>query len=204
MISQLPLALAWPDVATFDNFYAAGNLQVLTCLRDMVQGRGEKQICLQGFDRVGLSHLLYAACHQMQQLSGRAAYLSFKHSGLSSQLLEGMAHFSLVCWDDIEMVAGNREWEEALFHCYNQIQATGTALLLATHLPLGQIGWGLPDLKSRFMASTLFTVQSLTDPQKIQALQSRAKRRGLELSEEVGRYLLNHYPRYTQDLFIFL
>jgi len=201
MTLQLPLALTWPDSATFDNFYPEGNAQVLACLEEMTQSKSQKCVYLQGSNGVGLSHLLYAACHAMQQQGGTAAYLSFKNPQLAPQMLEGMENLSLLCWDDIECVAGKREWEEALFHCYNRAQTTGTLLLMAAHAPPAQIAWGLADLKSRLTASTVLTVQALSDAQKISALQYRAKRRGLGLPDEVGNYLLKHYPRDMHALF---
>lgn len=201
MARQLPLLLTWPDSATFDNFYQEGNTHVLACLQEMVQKKAQKHIYLQGLNGVGLSHLLYATCHAVQQQEGTAAYFSLKNGLLLPEMLEGIEDVSLLCWDDLECVAGNQVWEEALFHCYNRAQAAGALLLMASHVASSQIAWELADLKSRLAASTIFTVQPLSDAQKICALQYRAKRRGLELSDEVGNYLLKRCPRNMHALF---
>lgn len=201
MVMQLPLCLAWPDSATFDNFCQGNNAAVLACLQEMVQGSGEKYIYLHGASGVGLSHLLYATSHAAQEHGKTAAYLPLKKRVLSPLALEGMENLSLLCWDDIEAVAGDREWEEALFHCYNRVQMAGTCLLIAGHAPPTQIAWSLPDLGSRLAGGVVFTVQPLSDTQKIQTLQNRAKRRGFDLSDDVGNYLLRHCRRDMHALF---
>jgi DnaA family protein len=204
MTLQLPLPLTWPDQATFDNFYAEENAAACAFLQKMVQNSTHAVVYLQGISGVGLSHLLYASCHLLQQKGETAAYFSLKNAQLFPEMLEGMEQVSLLCCDDIEQIAGQRQWEEALFHCYNRVQTSGTRLLLAGHAPLATMGWGLADLQSRFMASTVFTVQPLVDAQKVRALQYRAKQRGLILSDEVGNYLLKHCPRDMHALFALL
>lgn len=201
MVLQLPLALVWPDSATFDNFYSEDNAEVLSCVQKMLQDNGARVVYVHGDNGVGLSHLLYAACHAAQQAGINAAYLSFKNANLLPEILEGMENMSLLCWDDLEYVIGKREWEEALFHCYNRAQTTGTRLLIAAHASPAQLQCVLPDLKSRLSASTIFAIHPLSDHQKIRALQYRAKLRGLELSDDVGGYLLKHYPRDMHVLF---
>ena len=59
----------------------------------------------------------------------------------------------------------------------------------------------LPDLKSRLSACMIFHVHGVTDREKIQALQLRAKSRGFHLPEDVGVFLLRRFPRNMVDLF---
>lgn len=200
MPQQLPLAL-WPDSFTLDNFYVGDNVQALAWINEMVVSDKQRCIYLYGQHGVGLSHLLYAACHAVQQKQGTAVYLPLSKLGLSPQMLEGLENLDLICWDDLETIAGNRPWEEALFHCYNRVQSSGSRLLIAAHAPPAQIAWALPDLGSRLAAGVVFAIKSLSDEQKIRALHQRAVERGLELTEEVGRYLLQHSRREMRVLF---
>lgn len=201
---QLPLSLTWPDQTTFENFYSENNAPVLTYLQQMVQGKGEKYIYLHGPTGAGLSHLLYAACHAMQDRGEAAAYLPFKKENLLPEVLDGMENLSLLCCDDVERIAGNKAWEEALFHYYNRAQISGTCLLIASHIPPTQIAWGLPDLGSRLASGVVFSVQALSDSQKIQALQYRAQKRGFDLPDDTANYLLNHCSRDMHALFAIL
>lgn len=201
VVVQLPLALRWPDLATLDNFFIGDNAQAIAHILQMTQGQGERCIYLYGRSGVGLSHLLYAACHEVQRLQHTAAYIPLQKTHLSPQLVEGMEQLALLCWDDIDAIAGQRAWEEALFHCYNRAQTSGSRLLIAAHAPPTQIAWSLPDLGSRLAASVTLALKPLQDEQKVQALQQRAKNRGMELSHEVGNYLLTHGPRDMHALF---
>ena len=47
-------------------------------------------------------------------------------------------------------------------------------------------------------------IKSLTDRQKLAALHKRAKIRGIQLSDEAGKYLLHQYSRNTNTLFSIL
>ena len=59
----------------------------------------------------------------------------------------------------------------------------------------------LPDLVSRLSSGVLFQVHELNDAERLIALQQRADLRGLELSAEVGQFLLLRLPRDSQALF---
>ncbi|MFW2542059.1 chromosomal replication initiator DnaA [Primorskyibacter sp. 2E107] len=54
-----------------------------------------------------------------------------------------------VCVEDIEIIAGNRAAEEALFHLHNLVLAQGHTLLMTARTPPAQWGLTLPDLQSR-------------------------------------------------------
>ena len=40
-------------------------------------------------------------------------------------MLEGLEAFSLVCLDDLEVLAGKQDWELAIFNLYNQLREAG-------------------------------------------------------------------------------
>jgi DnaA family protein len=62
----------------------------------------------------------------------------------------------------------------------------------------------LPDLTSRLGWGPVFQLATLSDRDKRAALQMRARRRGLELGNEVAEYLLRRYPRDMDSLFSLL
>ncbi|WP_016587046.1 DnaA inactivator Hda, partial [Yersinia pestis] len=121
------------------------------------------------------------------------------------EVLEGMEQLALVCIDNIECIAGDEQWEMAMFNLYNRIVETGrTRLLITGDRPPRQLNLGLPDLASRLDWGQIYKLQPLSDDEKLQALQLRAKLRGFELPEDVGRFLLKRLDREMRTLFMTL
>jgi DnaA family protein len=202
MRMQLPLGLGLRDDATFDNYCVGDNEHVLASLRHLLQGTGEPYVYLWGERGVGRSHLLQACCHALESANRSAVYLPLiEHEQLSSEMLEGMEDMDLICLDNINAVLGQRPWEEAIFHLYNRVLASDAKLIISSDIVPSQLPCLMPDLRSRLSQGLILQVQALNDEQKLAVLQLRAKRRGLELSDEVGNFLLRHYPRNMASLF---
>jgi DnaA-homolog protein len=150
----------------------------------------------------GLSHLLQAACHYAHQCQQTSVYLPLANLfSFSPEILTDLESLSLVCIDDLHMTAGHREWEEAIFHFYNRLQDAGGRLIVAARDLPQSIAFTLPDLSSRLSWGVTYQLHSLADHEKLDVLTMRAKRRGITLSEEVGKYILTHCPRHMGTLF---
>lgn len=202
---QLPLSVQIRDDATFENFFSGDNAALVNML-DMDQQVGgvdsEQFIYLYGVPGVGCSHLLQAACHQVDRRKGRSIYLPMKELvHYPSKLLEGMERLQLVCVDDVSAVAGIPEWEEGLFDLFNRLRDSRTRLLVAADCPPKRLAILLADLVSRLSWGLVFQVQPLSDRDKVSALQLRAHLRGLDLNEDVARYIIYRSNRDMGHLF---
>ena len=100
---QLPLSVQLRDDATFASFYRGGNEALVNLLdMDRADMDCEQFIYLYGPHGAGCSHLLQAACHQVDRQKGRSIYLPMKELvDHSPKLLEGIERLQLVCLDDI-------------------------------------------------------------------------------------------------------
>jgi DnaA family protein len=195
---QLPLGIGLKDAATFDNFYSAGNELALEALQ---QGN-DRMLYLWGPTGCGKSHLLQALCHETAANGQSPVYLPLEElKMLSPELLEGLEQQALIAVDDIQAIAGVCQWEEALFHLYNRVRDGGQRLVVSATVTPAGLGLTLPDLISRLGWGPVFRLTSLTDTDKRAALQMRARRRGLEMGNEVAEYLLRHCPRDMDSLF---
>lgn len=196
--------LRQPDEPSLENFYPGPNARVLHYLTDFTS-RPEKWLTyLWGSTDVGRTHLLLALSRIWQQSGRPALYFplaEFKATGIKPDILTQLDPRSLLCFDDLETIVGQPEWELALFHLYNQNQQGGGAMVFSARVAPRFLPFLLPDLQSRLMASTIFHLQSLPEEDKIAALQLRASQRGLILSQEVGDFLLKRVSRRLQDLF---
>lgn len=202
---QLPLGVRLRDDATFANFYPGANAAALGYVErlcDADAGWTESLIYLWGAHGVGRSHLMQAACLKFEQRDELAVYLPLADVAIHGiALLDNLERCELVCLDDLEAVAGQPIWEEALFHLFNRLRDSGRKLLLSANTSPRELKIKLPDLKSRLTLALVFQLQGLSDEDKLRALQLRASRRGLHMSEEVGRFILTRGERSMNALF---
>jgi len=101
----------------------------------------------------------------------------------------------------MDAIAGQGQWEEAVFHLYNQIREQGGGLVVSSHSAPAHLQLCLPDLRSRLGWGLMYQLKSLDDRQRLQALQLRAQQRGCEMPDETGRYLMRRLPRDMPVLF---
>lgn len=203
MSVQLTLAgVRLQDQATFSSFYPGSNAKLVDYLQGFALGELDQFIYIWGNKGSGCSHLLQSCCHHADQAGYPAFYLPLEDlDQLSPQLLDDLEMFSLICIDEIQTIAHNAEWEEAMFHLYNRTRDNNHRLLVAGNCLPKDLPIDLADLKSRLSWGAAFKLQELTDDEKIAALGQRAHQSGFNLSQEVARYLLRNCPRNTGQLF---
>lgn len=198
--SQLTLGVMLDDNATFENFFVAErNQHVFTCLAD--PSAQQQFVTIWGAQDAGLTHLLQAACQQRSLQHRNALYFSMRDkANLHPDILDGVHTLSLVCLDNVEHLAGDLLWEAALFTAFNSIKDSNTQLLLAANSAPAAWPIELPDLRSRLQSCLVFQVSELNDAEKIQALQLRAKNRGIQLNDAVAEYILQRADRRLRGL----
>ena len=186
---QLTLSVGLNDDAQFKNFFVSdANQPLVTAL---AAGKEEPFFYIWGNGSPGLSHLLQASCNKAAAEGRGTIYVPLAdRAQFAPQILEGAEFLSLVCIDDIENIAGDVEWEGALFTAFNAMRQTGTQLIVAGHMAAQQLTTQLPDLHSRLQSGLLFQLFELSDEDKLSALQLRARQRGLDLPAAVGEFIL--------------
>lgn len=168
----------------------------------MLAHQGEKFLYLWGNSGSGKSHLLQACC-QAFNTTESAIYLPLhllKSWGAES--IEDLDEQCLICVDDIDAIAGDPVWEEALFHLYNRIKdkEQGLCIISSNQAPAAT-ALQLPDLRSRLGWGLVMQLQELQDEEKIKALQKHALLRGFELSPTVAQFLITRCSRNMHHLY---
>lgn len=190
---QLPLRLPLRDDAIFENFFEGKNAQVIAQLKS----DHEPFVYCYGESGSGRTHLLQAICHANNNIF----YLPLvEHALFSPEIFESLETQACVCIDDVNAIAGNIVWEEALFHFYNRARDHHVRLIMSANLPPKKILFSLPDLQSRLSSGLILEIQNLNDDEKMYALQLRAHARGLLFSEDVAYYVIHHYSRNMTEL----
>lgn len=199
---QLPLGIRLKDNASFANFYEGHNAQVLAHVRACARGEGEQVIYLWSAAGSGKTHLLQAACHEAALRDAHPVYLPLREATQwSPEMLQGMEQCPLICLDDLDAIAGNAVWEEAIFHLFNRVRESGHRLLMSSAVPVASLQLQLRDLASRVVWGLLLHLEPLEEGERVTALQLRARQRGFELPDEVAQFLLRRCPRDTASLF---
>lgn len=203
---QLALQILLDDSATFDNFFVVdSNKQLVDYLLAEASGRLDQFVYLWGTSGSGCSHLLQSVCHNFDARSASSFYLPLRQfQDYSPEIFDGLESFELVCLDDLEAIAGQRDWELGLFSLFNRLRESGTRLLVGARFGPRELQITLPDLLSRLQSGIVFQVQALDDEEKREALRLRATRRGIELNDEVISYVLQRNERSMQALFALL
>ena len=196
MAYQIPLDIKLNATATFDNFVPSKNEQLI----DLMQN-DELFVYLWAAESVGKSHLLQALC----QKHTNAIYLPLNDiSQWQPEILVGLESFALICLDDVENIAGQVDWEQALFNLFNRVRDNHKKLRISGNASATQLAIELKDLQSRLTWGVSMQVQALNDSDKVIALSKRAEQKGFNLSDEVSHFLLKNCPRDMKSLFAIL
>jgi DnaA family protein len=200
---QLSLAITLDNQATFDNFYAPnGTPQHLAKM--LLQDEGKQYAYICGSSGTGLSHLLQAVCqkHSLRPGSGAAIYLPLKElcDYPAEQVLQGLESSDIVCLDDLDEVAGRKDWQAPLFNFFNRCSESGTRLLITAHTLPDFLEVVLEDLLSRLKSGISLQLIDYKDADLRRLLQHRASSLGLYLSDEVALFLLHRLPRNSHVL----
>ncbi len=192
---QIPLKLEPSRENRFDDFVPGPNATVVESLKSALQ-EPDKLLFLSGPEGTGKTHLLNAACLAAREQGLTAFYVGLRSMpDGSQQMLEGLENIDLVCIDDLHKVAGNDRWEEALFHCLNRIRTKQGRIVLSSRQRLSALPFVLPDLISRLQGGLRLQLLVLEEPDKIRVLNRHADSLGIDLPEDVGRYLIRHSSR---------
>lgn len=198
---QLALDFRWDTGADLASLVTGDNGEVVAVAAAAARVAGAP-LHLHGPAGAGKSHLLQGVCGAATDAGRTAFYLPLAAMrDYPPQVLEGLEGVALVAVDDVGAVAGDRAWEEALFHLYNRLRDAGTQLITVARHPPEALGLGLPDLVSRLQWGLVYAVKPLDDAGRLAALRQRAERRGLALPAASARYLIERYPRDATTVF---
>lgn len=196
MPQQLPLPLGLNAELSFAQFWSGPNREAVGQLRKAAEGQGEPLIVIWGEAGLGKTHLLNAVCSHAAEHGEAAAYLPM---GLlreyGPEALTGAETFGIACLDDLDLLAGDPDWELALFHFFNRLRDAGQRLIISTSLPPAQLGFALPDLASRLAWGLTLRLHRPDEDDTRQILQMKSRALGLDMPEAVAKFLMNHTQR---------
>ncbi len=197
---QRILPLGVKSQARLEDFYPHPNAEALRAVFNLVTERERQSFCLYlyGPAGVGKSHLLLGAA---SAVAGWAPYIDCGditnpfNTIMDPAMFSSLAGAPLLCLDNVESWAGQRDKETFFFDLYNERMGCGRPLLLAGRQAAQLTDWVLPDWASRVSAGLQYALRFPGDAEKRIILQEMAQRRGLQIGVDAALYLLRHYPR---------
>ena len=185
-MKQLVLDLSLTQPATLENFIGSRNAELLARLRDMLDEQSnERLVYLWGAAGSGKTHLLKGFADAACRYGLSAAYIT-------DGMVPDLTPTDVVALDDVQYLEDAAQ--VALFNLYNQVREGSGVLLVSGDRAPAQLDLR-QDLVTRLGWGLVYQVHPLTDKEKVQALQTRAKARGFQLTREVTVYLLRHWQR---------
>ena len=143
---QLPLAIQLNENLSFENFFYPAEPLLTTSLEAMADGSGENVCFLWAAQGSGKSHLLQATCQRAANANRSVIYLPLTElQQYSPDVLTGMEAYQLLCVDDVQSIAGQAEWKQALFNLFNRVRELQGSLLFAASASPRKLTIGLPD-----------------------------------------------------------
>ena len=197
-MEQLPLSVRLRDTARLASFVAGGNREVL----ELVAAgplTAPRVLWIWGRPGTGKTHLLQAACAAAAQDGGSASYVDLA-TAATPGWLEGCENLDLVCLDGLEAVAGDADWNDAMFRLHTLMQDGATRLYTTSTSPPAGLDFTLPDLRSRLLAASVHQLHELDEAGQAEALRLRAAARGLDLAADGALYLVHRLPRDMHSL----
>lgn len=191
---QLPLALRYPPEQRFRTWLGSPGARAR--MQAVADGAHAEALFLQGSRGSGKTHLLLAACADVDAGGRIASYLSLgRVRGRARDALQGIERASLVALDDLDALAGERDDEIALFDLHNRVRDAGVALVYAARDVPSALPLVLPDLRSRLSQCTLVPLRALDDAGRAELLRNRAAARGLDFDDAALAWMLRRCSR---------
>ncbi len=163
-MKQLLLDIQPAQPQTFDNYITGQNNEALANIQDLLTGMSDFQFI----------------------------YLWGPAGSGKTHLLNAAKQQGAAVADDVHLL--NEEAQIELFNRYNELKASGLAMIAAgLHSPtqMGLRG----DLATRLAWGLVYQLHPLTDAEKAEALKNHAKERGMKLPDEVIAYCLRYLRR---------
>lgn len=192
MTEQLILELTGPAPATFDNFVAGANAELIAALRRVAAGQArDTGFLLWGAVGSGKTHLLRAVVAEARARGADAAMFDAP-GALGAADPELVGRHALVAVDDVDVATADAQ--ARLFTLFNELRASGGQLVAASAVSPARLALR-EDLRTRLGWGMVQELLPLADEQKPAALVAWARQRGFGLTDEVIGYLLAHGRR---------
>ncbi len=186
--------------ASLQDFYAPSFTPILSSVYEVLYG-SVRELFLSGESGTGKTHLLSAIYKQYLTTNNMAILLSVGEVLDDANALSGLEMFSLILLDDIHLIGGRADWQEALFHLINRARVNDCKLIYTANVPAQALDLQLLDLTTRLAQALQFALPNgahLADRQAV--LDAILKQKGWQLPDSIKSYFVEEGPHLPADM----
>ena len=192
------LTFPWnkPNKSTFDEFYfEKNNLFIKEILLS------EEDLFLYGVEQAGKSFLLQSVCNHFAFKEKQSLYIPIKEvKKYGSDFIDSLDQLHVICIDDVDLIASNKEWEIALFNLINNCFLSKCRLIFCSSTNPSKINFELEDLISRIKKIDHVELVPVKTDNLPEAIKFIADLRSINLGDKEIKYLITYSRRSMSDL----
>lgn len=200
----MQLSLAHIDTkqdASLGDFRAPSFVPILTAINELIYG-DMRELFIYGDTGTGKSHLLSATYSEFVKKQAMAIYLPMGEL-LQDDVgaLVGLEAFALIILDDVDLIAGHLDWQDALFHLINRARNHKCKLLFSSTLSPNEMNLDLIDLSTRLsQALGLELPNGELYEDRVATLKSLLRQKGWQIPDAIFEHLLSDGPHHAGDM----
>ncbi len=178
-----------------DFFFDSPNEEVKLALKN------NEDVFLYGAEDSGKSFLLQSTCNYYASDHKSSVYIpisqAIKHGTGFIDSLEGL---DLICLDDIDLIASNKDWEVGIFNLINDCLSSNCRLIFSSCKNPSSINFDLDDLRSRIKRIDHIELYPISDANLPEAIKFISQLRSINLGDKEINYLVTYSKRNMSDL----
>jgi chromosomal replication initiator protein len=168
-------------------------------------GRSYNPLFIYSGPGLGKTHLLHAIgqeaasrhinviCTSAEQFTNE--FLAALRDRSTEEFRNKYRSLGMLLIDDIHFIGGKEQTEESFFHTFNELHNTNRQIVITSDCPPKSMPLLEERLRSRFEWGLIVDIQPPDNDTRVAILQSKARRKGINISEEVIRFIANQaYP----------
>lgn len=194
--AQQALDFKLDEGACFSSLVPGSNFAAIKLLRDALQREQNELFYIFGPRGCGKSHLLNALFRDLKRPSPEVFFIDLKAARKLPTELLNIEVPPVLMLDNVDALAGDSEWELALFALYNRWVDRHSGIFIASSsCSADRIPFAMHDLNTRFENGVSLPLQPLNDAECEQVLILKASLRGFKMQPKVAAFLVRHLNR---------
>ncbi|MGN1281490.1 MAG: DnaA regulatory inactivator Hda [Succinivibrio sp.] len=190
---QQILNLKISDRDDFSSFVSGRNQPIVQTLRQAVENTSHEFYFIFGPHGCGKTHLLNALFQTKSAKVNNCFFLDLNVAKNIGPFALEINLPKIVILDNVDAIAGDENFELALFALYNRWydSRSGTLIMSSSH-SFDTIAYNKKDLNTRMSSGIMMQMEYLSGEECIEALKKRAKERGFYLPDNTASFLVRH------------